>query len=371
MKSVFPRAGLACAVLAHLLPALAADAPPSFKVEERQIQALGIRVAPLSSTAESVTGTFPAQVVVSPDREQVVSSPIAGVILQLLVQVETRVRQGTGLLRLAGPELGQQQLQLLQAASRRTLAGQAARREKALFDEGIIPQRRVQESQAALKEAEASMAQARAALRLSGMTAGTIERIASTGKLEESVTLTAPRSGLVARVEAKPGQRVEPAAPLMLIVEADSFSLDIQVPAAETRRWTPGARLKVQGRDATARIVSAGSMVSPGSQTLLIRAVVETKGAALRAGEMVAVEMPGAAGAGWDLPLAAIAYEAGHAFVFVRTAEGFEARPVTVTPSGAQRVRIAGPLKSGEQVAVSGVVALKGAWAEEKEKAGK
>ena len=112
-------------------------------------------------------------------------------------------------------------------------------------------------------------------------------------------------------------------------------------------------------------------MVSPGSQTIAIRAVVETRGAALRAGEMVAVEMPGPTGAGWDLPLAAVAYDAGQAFVFVRTAQGFVARPVTVAPRGNQGVTVTGPLKSGEQVAVSGVVALKGAWAEEKEKAGK
>jgi hypothetical protein len=48
--------------------------------------------------------------------------------------------------------------------------------------------------------------------------------------------------------------------------------------------------------------------------------------------------------------------------VFVRTTAGFEARAVQVAASAGQRVRVQGLLKAGEEVAVSGVVALKGAW---------
>jgi multidrug efflux pump subunit AcrA (membrane-fusion protein) len=51
--------------------------------------------------------------------------------------------------------------------------------------------------------------------------------------------------------------------------------------------------------------------------------------------------------------------------VFVRTLDGFEARPVTVSASAGQRVRVQGALKAGDAVAVSGVVALKGAWLNE------
>ena len=70
---------------------------------------------------------------------------------------------------------------------------------------------------------------------------------------------------------------------------------------------------------------------------------------------------------GWDLPLSAVAHDGNQAYVFVRTENGFEARPVTVAASAGQRVRVQGQIKSGEQVAVSGVVALKGAWLDGKE----
>ena len=63
----------------------------------------------------------------------------------------------------------------------------------------------------------------------------------------------------------------------------------------------------------------------------------------------------------------AVAHDGDHAYVFVRSAAGFEGRPVTVIDSAGERVRIEGALSAGDKVAISGVVALKGAWLEAKE----
>ena len=67
------------------------------------------------------------------------------------------------------------------------------------------------------------------------------------------------------------------------------------------------------------------------------------------------------------MPLSAVAHDGDQAYLFVRTADGFKARPVKVVVSVGQRVRVQGPVKAGEQIAVSGVVALKGAWLDPKE----
>jgi len=91
----------------------------------------------------------------------------------------------------------------------------------------------------------------------------------------------------------------------------------------------------------------------------------------LRPGEMVVVELPVSSkpgsGEAWEIPLAAVAHDGNQAYVFVRTTDGFEARPVTVQASAGQAVRVQGALKVGDRVAVSGVVSLKGAWLEGKE----
>ncbi len=289
-------------------------------------------------------------------------------VSQLLVRQNQRVRKGAPLARIVSPELSQLQLQLLQTSARVTLARQAAQREQQLFDEGIIAQRRVQEAQAALKEGEAALSQARSALRLSGMPTATINKVAASGNPQDSLTLTATQAGIVTAISVKAGERVEPASPLLSVAQIDTLWLEIQVPVAESAGWPPGTRLNVQGRDIAARILSTSATVSAGSQTVALRAVIEGKAGPLRAGEFVTVELPVATSAdGWDVPLSAVAHDGNRAYLFVRTPDGFEARAVEVAARAGQRVRVQGAIKAGDQVAVSGVVALKGAWLEQGE----
>lgn len=372
-KSPFQAAALTAAILCVLNSAAFAASPPApapvrIAVADGQIRALGIQTMPLQAQDGAVKMSFPAQVVLPTGADQVISSPLPGMVEQLLVQPNQQVRAGAPLLRIASPELGQLQLQLLQANARATLARQSAQREKALFDQGIIPQRRVQESQAALTEQQAALTQARAALRLAGMPNAEIDRTVATGNPRDSITLSAPRAGIVTQIEARPGQRVDAATPLLHVARTDSLALDIQLPATEGRRWAPGTRVMVAGRDIAARIASTGVTVAPDSQTVLVRAVVEGKTDGVHPGEFVTVELPGGgAQEGWDVPLSALVYNGKQAYVFVRSAGGFEARPVKILVSAGRQVRVNGVLKAGEQVAVSGVVALKGAWLDAKE----
>jgi cobalt-zinc-cadmium efflux system membrane fusion protein len=361
----------ACAValLCLSLPAVqAADRLVKFAVPNSQIQALGIQTALLQTQTGVVKVNFPAQVMLPPTAEQVVSSPVTGLVTQVLVQQNQALRAGAPLVRIVSPELGQLQLQLLQATARATLARQAAQREQALFKEGIIPQRRVQEAQAALMEGEAALSQAKSILRLSGMSAATINRVAASGKLQDSITLTAMQSGIVTEIAAQPGQRVEAATALMHVAQLNSLWLDIQIPVSQSANWRAGTRVEVPGRGITARILSASPTVSSSSQTVVLRAVVEGKTSQLRPGEFVTVELPVAATQGsWDVPLSAVAHDGNQAYLFVRTADGFEARPVQTVASAGQRVRVQGAVTAGERIAVTGVVALKGAWLNAKE----
>ncbi len=362
---------LTTAVLLALAPTqivYAANSLTRFTVATSQLQVLGIETQPLQAQGEPVRVSYPAQTVLPPSAEQVISSPVAGLIMQLLVQPNQAVRPGTPLLRIASPELGQMQLQLLQASSRATLARQTAQREQSLFGEGLIAQRRVQEAQAGLQEAEAALRQAKSALRLGGMSAGAIDKVAASSNPQDSLVLAASQAGVVIEISARAGQRVDSAAPLLRLAQTNTLWLEIQIPAAEASAWPSGTKLKVKGRDVTASVVGSSALVAPGSQMLAVRALVDGKSGQLRPGELVSVELSMSNTAvGWDLPLAALARDGGDAYVFVRTADGFEARPVKVLASAGQRVRVQVDAKAGEQVAVSGVVALKGAWLDAKE----
>ncbi len=352
----------------------AAEQRALFAVSSQQLQALDIQTFTLANQTSSdqsstVRKSYPAQVIAPANAEQIISSPVAGLVQQLLVQLNQRVSVGTPLIRVTSPELGQLQLQLLQATTQATLARQTAQREQQLFAEGIIPKRRVQEADASLKQAEASLQYAKAALKLSGMSSSAMAQVVRSGNLQDGITLTAAKAGVISEVSVKSGQRVESATDLIHITQTGSYWLDIQIPVAESVNWKVGTKLSVQGRDSiTGRILSISPSASTRSQTISARAALEGTTEQIRLGEFLTVSLPiNTVAGGWGLPLTSVAYQNNNAYVFVRTQTGFEAKPVKVIASAAQRVQVQGALKAGDRIAVTSVVALKGAWLNPKE----
>jgi cobalt-zinc-cadmium efflux system membrane fusion protein len=368
MKKKIPYSLQLLSIALAFHPALhAAERQAKFAVSDQQMQAMGIQTAALQAGAGPVILTLPAKVSVPPNREQIVSAPLSGLATRLFVEPHQSVRQGAALIRISSPELGPLQLQLLQAASRAGLARKAAQREKALFDEGIIARRRHEEAQANLSESDATLRQAKAALRFSGMDNAQIERVVATGKLEDAITLSAQSAGMVISIDVKPGQRVEPSIALLHLAQVDRLALEIQAPAAQVGAWHTGSKLTLKDRPGTATVTSISPMVSAGSQTVAIRATLDSGASGLRPGELVTVQLPLPAASGsWDVPLAAVAHDNDKAYVFVRNGAAFEARAVNVVSSAGQRVRVSGALRAGEKIGATGVIALKGSWLGEK-----
>lgn len=344
-----------CAVL--IAPVLAADA---FAVSPQQIQNLGIRLLPLApSPAGVLSVSYPARVVLSPDQEQVVSSPLAALVTRVQVQDGQSVKAGQPLLTLQSPELSTLQLALVQATSRAKLAGAAWQREKELFDNGITPQRRLLEADAAKQEAQAGLIQARTALQLAGMAEVAIRRLEAGGAPAPELMIGAPAAGVVNGMAIRPGQRVQAAEALLHLVRPTPVWIEIQLPLAVANRYKPGMAVLVGTQPAT--LVSI-SPVAGGGQSVSARARLTTSPTTpLLPGTALEARLPSTGGA-WRLPQAAVTRQGSQAYVFVRSRDGFTARPVTVNVAAGDQVRVEGSLQAGDQVAVSNIIALKGVW---------
>ncbi len=359
------RFGSRCAVFLAFSPLVLAPAHAAdeFAMTPAQMQALGVQLQKLAAGSSTEGAAYPARVVLPPRQEQVVSAPLAGVIDQILVSENDAVRAGQPLARLSSPELGELQLKLMEAASQNRLAARTLQRERQLFGEGIIPQRRVHEAEAAAQQQQARQSQSEAALRMAGLDNATLRKVADGAAVDSVVMLRARSSGLVSQLTVKPGQRVQPADALVRIADASRLWLDVQVPLS----WQAGAGpvkglpMTVVGRESTATGQSLGATVSD-SQTLMLRAEVTRGTQLLRPGEFVQVRVVMGAAQGWTVPLAAVVRQDDKAYVFVRSDKGFIAKPVTVLASAGQTVRVAGDLQAGQEVAAGSVIALKAAW---------
>ena len=374
MRSFLPRRALDRATPALVLSVLIAASPSAHASDEfadtpAQMQGLGITLQRLEKPAEIRGQAYPARVVLPPSQEQVVSAPLAGLVDRVLVGENDTVKSGQPLLRLISPELGELQLKLLEASSKSRLSHKTAQRERMLFADGIIPERRVQEAEGAAEENRARVQQAEAALRLAGVDAASVRKIAAGGALQDGLTVHAKTAGTVMSVDVKAGQRVAQAGALMRLADTRQLWLDIQLPADRRSQVAiKGGQITVVGRDAKAVPMSVGSMVSD-SQTVTLRAQVTQGATLLRPGEYVQAQVPFAslasAGSGaesWPVPVASVVRQGDKAYVFVRTPKGFLAQQVTVLNSAGTSVQVQGAIKAGQDIAITSVIALKAAW---------
>ena len=345
------------------LTALSAQGADEFAVTAAQVQSLGVKTQKLAAPGPIEGPAYPARVVLPPRQEYVLSAPLPGVVDQLLVAPNDVVQAGQPLLRLVSPELGDLQLRLMEAGTKGKLTQQTLQRELMLAAEGIVPARRVQEAEAAAASNAAELRQAEALLRLAGMDAAAIKRVADGGAMQDALVLRARSPGIVVKLDAKPGLRAQGADALARIADTRKLWLDIQVPVdRQSQIAIRGASVTGVDRDVMATTLSFGATVSD-SQTVTLRAQVTRGAQLLRLGEFVQVRVPFAnTEEGWPVPVPAVVRHDEKTYVFVRTEKGFTAQPVTVLDSAGQSIRVKGALRAGQEIAVGSVIALKSAW---------
>lgn len=332
-------------------------------ISQEQIDNLAIHVAPLKLSQQVPLLYAPAKVVVPADHELLVSSPQPGLVTQLLVNIGDRVEKGQLLAQLNSPELVALQQQYLTASSELNLSALEHGRDKKLLQEGVIAERRWQETQAVHSSKAAKADESRQFLAMAGMSAGEINTLTKSRKLHSQLSVRAPISGVVLDRSATVGTRLDMQAPLYRIADLSQLWLEINIPQERLQSIRLGDRVQVAESEVTAEITLLGQSINPENQTVLARAVVDGRPDSLRVGQHLNVQIvQSGSQKSFKVPNTAIAKNSGHAYVFVRNTDGFAVTEVTVVGQFDQESLIDGPLNGNENIAVQGAVALKANW---------
>lgn len=342
-------------------PAAAMDVLP---FTAAQLERVGIELRPVEAAEGVSSDRMPAQVVIPPEHERVITSPQAGLVVGLQSAVGNTVRQGEELAHLESPELIGLQRALLHGITQMELARADLERDRRLHDEGIIAQRRYLETRSRFEEASATLDEHRQALRLAGMSRAAVDQIEKTRQLSSRLAVASPIDGVVLQQLAAAGQRVEMADPLYRVGRLDALWLEIRVPLDSLALVRAGLEVEVVGcPEAAARTTMVGGHLDPENQTALVRAELSPGAECLHPGQFIEVRFT--MGTGGDLhsvPTSAVVRSGEANLVFVRRLDGFEARPVQVIGQRGEQSIVRGALAKDEHVASHGLAALKGAW---------
>ena len=354
-------------LLALTLPVLSSpsQAQPAttdvtIRLDERQFRAGGFELARVEPETGPSEILLPGSVVVPPTQLRIIAAPAAGLIESLFVAPDERVRAGQAVARLRSSELVEAQRLFLEASTAHELAQEKLRRDEQLFRERVIAERRLIVTRAEATGAASALDERTQLLNLLGLSDHEVAELRRTRRIQQGLTVTSPVTGVVLGRAATPGERVAQSAPLMTIGDLQTLWVNIQVPLSRAPALEVNARVLVPAQGAEGFVLRIGRTADAATQSVTAVAEMQRGTDALRPGQAVTVAMQlrGSGMPQYRVPAGSVVRHRERSWVFIRTPQGFLARPVTVLNETAQFTSIRGGLAPNEQIATRGILAL-------------
>tara|TARA_R110001606_G_scaffold399222_2_gene582505 strand:- start:166655 stop:167740 length:1086 start_codon:yes stop_codon:yes gene_type:complete len=349
--------------LLFLITSGVAYANDSLQLNADEIKNIGVEVLELKSTTESLTHKLPAKVTIPNKSQRVISIPQDGVIEIMLVAEGDVVKSGQEIAHLNSPQIVTGQNDYLQSLSRLSQSQQEMNRDKNLFEEGIVAERRYRQSLSTYQQDKSDVAMYKKRLEMAGMSSDAIRILDKTHSLNSRLTLTAPADGVVMKQFATAGQRLTAADPLYRLAELSTLWLEIHVPLDIAKNIKINDRLIVCDKSVDGKVIAIGREVHAADQGVLVRAEINHKTEQLTPGEFIEVcFIQQAENAQFEVPRSAVFRNDGLSAIFIKTDGGFLYTNVNIVKDNGNNLVISGDLSPHQMVVISGTATLKAAW---------
>lgn len=343
------------------VPAHATD--DIIKLNQQQIDNLGISTGQLELSRHTPLFTAPAKVVVPAAHDFVVSASQAGLVIKMNASVGDKVAKGEVMGLLNSPDLLTLQGNYLKSVGALRLATATYNRNKKLSQEGVIANRTEQEAYSLFNSAQIEVNEIRQLLKIAGMSQQEIKQLDASGQLVSRISLRSPISGRVIERMVSTGSRVDNMTPLYRIVNLDELWLEINIPQEHIGDLNVGDRVLIENTGAGAEIKQLGQSVNPETQTVLAKALIKDNASSVRVGQKITVQVIQENEAvTYKLPDVAIANHEGKAYIFIKTQDGFKVSQINVVGKQLNASVITGQLTGDERIAINNAVTLKANW---------
>ncbi len=254
---------------------------------------LGIAGELPSASTEEDTG-LPG--ITRPSLQAVIYPNVAGVIQELLVEEGALVRAGQPLVRmhdrvamatLTAAEVAATQIGPIDLASAELAAAeQHLQRLQSVTDLRAVAAQDFEIARAAVEKARANLITAEGNLQLAK------ERLAIEQERVRQLTLTAPFDGVVYRIKANIGERLQENQSILEVVNTNVLKVEVHVPSSTQSKLQVGSMypLKTSFRNLQtieAKLTSVAPMIDPSTNTIRCMFEIENQGDNLPAGFLV------------------------------------------------------------------------------------
>jgi membrane fusion protein, heavy metal efflux system len=339
----------------------------TIKLTERQVEAGNFTVAKVQGGAVGTRISVPGSIVPSGDRIARVAVRLLGTVAELRKRLGDPVQAGEVVAVIESREVADAKSEYLAARLVFDLQKTLFNRSKMLFEGNVLSENDYLRARATFEDARVKIETARQKLFALSLTAEQIDALpqqpVETLRRQE---LRAPISGRVAerRVElgslvGREGQESE----LFVIVDLAEVWAELAVPPTDLADIREGQEIGIHA-DGSAPVPATIMFVSPlldkDTRSARVVALVDNANRKWRPGSFVTAEIPvHQAKAEVVVPQTALQPIKGESTVFVRNADGFRARKVTVGRQDQQLAEITSGLSVGERIATANTFVLK------------
>ncbi len=288
-----------------------------------------------------------------------IDAPIEGVIERVDAKIYEPVKRGERLFVIKGPKLLELEAEFIDTLIEMEYYENEVKRLEPLYKAAVVAKKRYLEAKNMLAKFETKSMFYYHLLIEWGLKQSEVDSIVKTKKPLPRITITSPIDGIVSDMNIYPKMYAERGRHLMTVLNPDKAHYEVALPLKIAKNRKPG--MKLFGDDKETVVESISATVNSRTQTVAVhlKPIAKANGIVPKEKRNIKLYWPKKA---YSLPAnAVIEYDSKEA-VFVKEKEGF--RPVFVTVLGRSSDRvylISDELSSNAEVAVSGVIALKGA----------
>ncbi|MNO38337.1 Cobalt-zinc-cadmium resistance protein CzcB [compost metagenome] len=321
-----------------------------------QIKAAGIELAAAAPRELGTVVSFPGEIRFDEDRTAHVVPRVPGVVESVHANLGEAVKKGQVLAVIASQQISDLRSEQQAAQRRVELARVTFSREKQLWQDKISAEQDYLLARQAMQEAEISLANARQKMAAVGASANAVG-----GNRYE---LRAPFDAVVVEKHLTMGEVVSEATNAFILSDLSQVWATFAVPPRELDKVVTGRAVKVTSPDLDAEVEGkvgyVGSLLGEQNRAATVRVTLTNPNGAWRPGLFVSIAVTSQTDqVAVAVPESAVQTVEEKTSVFVRTAEGFDTRPVTLGRRDGGYVEIATGLEPGVQVAASGSFTLK------------